>query len=130
MLLALATLFALVAALIHGYIFYLEVVAFGTDAFRKTFHTQPEHEPFLRGAFNNLGVYNLALALFTVLGVAFRLTAHSPYGQGFALGLMMCALGTMAVAGSYLFVTDADKRVPALVQLVPAVLGLIFLGFA
>lgn len=130
MLLALATLFALVAAIVHGYIFYLEVMAFGTDAFRKTFQTQPENEPFLRGVFNNLGVYNLALALFTVLGVVFRLTANSPYGQGFSLGLMMCALGTMAVAGAYLFVTAADKRVPALVQLVPAVLGLLCLAFA
>ncbi|QMT31971.1 DUF1304 domain-containing protein [Alysiella filiformis] len=130
MLLALATLFALAAAIVHGYIFYLEVVAFGTQAFRKTFHTQPEHEPFLRAPFNNLGVYNLALAVFTILGVAFRLSAHSPYGQGFALGLMMCALGTMAVAGAYLFVTAADKRVPALVQMVPAILGLICLGFA
>lgn len=130
MLLALATLFALIAAMIHGYIFYLEVLVYGSDKFRETFKTQPENHEILRPAFNNLGVYNLSLCAFTVLGVAFRLTADSPYGQGFALGLMMCALGTMAVAGSYLFLTAADKRVPALVQLVPAVLGLICLGFA
>ena len=65
--LILATLFGLLAAAIHGYIFYLEVVAFGSDAFRRVFRTQPEVEPMLRPAFNNLGIYNLGLGVMTLL---------------------------------------------------------------
>ena len=60
---ALALVFAALAALLHFYIFYLEVPAFGSAAFCRVFRIAPEKLPDVQAAFQNLGVYNLCLAL-------------------------------------------------------------------
>jgi len=40
---------------------------------------------------------------------------------------MFAGLGSMAVAGIYLFATSPDKRKPALIQCVPPILSLVLL---
>ncbi|MBD3614503.1 DUF1304 family protein [Kingella kingae] len=126
--LILATLFGLLAAAIHGYIFYLEVVAFGSDAFRRIFRTQLEVEPMLRPTFNNLGIYNLGLGVMTLLGLLGCWCATSARGEGLALGLACGGLGMMLWAGTYLWLTSPDKRKAALIQGLPTLLALLALG--
>ncbi len=53
-------------AAINFYIFYLELPAYGAGNFRRVFRIPPEQLPIVRSAFNNLAVYNLALALAAV----------------------------------------------------------------
>ena len=56
---AFALVFAALAALLHFYIFYLEVPAFGSAAFCRVFRIAPEQLSDVQAAFQNLGVYNL-----------------------------------------------------------------------
>lgn len=127
MLLILVTIFTFIAITIHAYIFYLEVIIFGSEPFRKIFKTQTEHHSIIKATFNNLGIYNLALALFALIGLVFRLSINTPYIQGLAMGLLLATLGTMVIAGVYLFATAKNKRKPALIQMMPALLALICL---
>ena len=51
--------FALLAALVHGYIFYLERLRYGSPTFCRTFGIAREDLAAARAAFYNLAVYNL-----------------------------------------------------------------------
>nr|WP_272943835.1 DUF1304 family protein [Kingella kingae] len=103
--LILATLFGLLATAIHGYIFYLEVVTFGSDAFRRVFRTQPEVEPMLRPAFNNLGIYNLGLGVMTLLGLLGCWCAYFCTRRRLGFGLGVRRFGH-DVVGRHVFVAD------------------------
>nr|WP_315043830.1 DUF1304 domain-containing protein [uncultured Moraxella sp.] len=116
-------IFATIATLIHLFIFYLEVIAFGSEKFSQTFKTKAEQHEILRPTFNNLGIYNLALAILSGVGMLFNILAKSQFWQGFSLGLLMAGLGVMAFAGLYLFATAPDKRKPAVVQCLPPLLA-------
>jgi len=65
----LALLCAALTAAIHFYIFYLELLAYGASNFRRVFQIPPEHLPIVRAPFNNLAIYNIALALAAALGI-------------------------------------------------------------
>ncbi|MDK4679204.1 DUF1304 domain-containing protein [Kingella negevensis] len=127
--LILTLILATITALTHFYIFFLEVPAFGTDKFRQVFRI-PAHELLqVKPYFNNLGVYNLALALSATLGILLHTAANTVYLYGMANGLLFTALLTATAAGSYLAATAPDKRRAALIQAGPAFLGLLFLAF-
>ena len=121
-----AVVFALMAALVHFYIFYLEVAAYGSERFCRIFGVSEQNVPVLRAAFNNLGVYNLALAVMLLLGSLLAL-ATTGAGRVFALGVLVSALFVVSVAGAYLAMSAPDQRKAALIQMLPATLGLICL---
>ena len=115
----LSILCTLVVVVIHFYIFYLEVPAYGTDKFRQVFHTLPEN------VFNNLGIYNLALAMILWLGIWVRAVS-----DGVGRGMLMSGLLVVAIAGGYLWKTAPDKRRAAYIQGVPACLALVCVLFS
>lgn len=128
---AFALVFAALAALLHFYIFYLEVPAFGSVAFCRVFRIAPEQLPDVQAAFQNLGVYNLCLALCLCAGISARLLAGgSAYALGLSHGFLCSGLGSIIVAGCFLFSTAPDKRRAAIMQASPAVLALVFLLFS
>ena len=97
---AFALVFAALAALLHFYIFYLEVPAFGSTAFCRVFRIAPEQLPDVQAAFQNLGVYNLCLALCLCAGIdACLLAGGSAYALGLSHGFLCSGLGSIIVAG-------------------------------
>ena len=125
---AFALVFAALAALLHFYIFYLEVPAFGSTAFCRVFRIAPEQLPDVQAAFQNLGVYNLCLALCLCAGIgAHLLSGGSAYALGLSHGFLCSGLGSIIVAGCFLFATAPDKRRAAIMQASPAVLALVSL---
>ena len=128
---AFALVFAALAALLHFYIFYLEVPAFGSAAFCRVFRIAPEQLPDVQAAFQNLGVYNLCLALCLCAGIGARLlSGGSAYALGLSHGFLCSGLGSIIVAGCFLFASAPDKRRAAIMQASPAVLALMFLLFS
>jgi hypothetical protein len=71
----------------------------------------------------NQGLYNLMLAWIAATGLLAFWFGSPQVG----VALMFAGLGSMAIAGVYLFLTSPDKRKPALIQLTPPLLALIFL---
>ena len=126
--LALALLCAALTAATHFYIFYLELLAYGASNFRRVFQIPPEHLPIVRAPFNNLAIYNIALA--ASLGILLHIVANSNYLYGMANGLIFAALGTATAAGAYLWYSQPSKQRPALIQAAPALLGLICLALS
>lgn len=128
----LASVFTFVAIAIHFYIFYLELPVFGSEKFQKTFKTKPEHHEVLRPAFNNLGVYNGAIGMMTLIGCIGLWVAHSLHPlfglalMGWASGMITCGLSIMLCAGAYLFFTSPDKRRAACIQALPPMLALVY----
>ena len=128
---AFALVFAALAALLHFYIFYLEVPAFGSAAFCRVFRIAPGKLPDVQAAFQNLGVYNLCLALCLCAGIgAHLLSGGSAYALGLSHGFLGSGLGSSIIAGCFLFATAPDKRRAAIMQASPAVLALMFLLFS
>ena len=121
---------ALLCAAVRFYIFYPELPAFGAGNFRRVFQIPPEHLPIVRAPFNNLAIYNIALALAAALGILLHIVANSNYLYGMANGLIFAALGTATAAGVYLWYSQPSKQRPALIQATPALLGLICLALS
>ena len=87
--------------------------------------------PDVQAAFQNLGVYNLCLALCLCAGIGARLlSGGSAYALGLSHGFLCSGLGSIIVAGCFLFATAPDKRRAAIMQASPAVLALAFLLFS
>ena len=73
MLMIIALMFISLAALLHVYIFYLEVFAWEKPAARKVFGEASVEELAITRFFAyNQGVYNLLLAIIAGIGVAMR----------------------------------------------------------
>ena len=128
---AFALVFAALATLLHFYIFYLEVPTFGSATFCRIFRIAPEKLPDVQAAFQNLGVYNLCLALCLCAGIGARsLSGGSAYALGLSHGFLCSGLGSIIVAGCFLFATAPDKRRADIMQTSTAVLALIFILFS
>lgn len=90
MLTTIALVFISLAALLHVYIFYLEIFAWDKPAARKVFGEASAEELAITRFFAyNQGVYNLLLAIIAGIGVAMRNPA-----------LMLAGAGSMIVAGA------------------------------
>ena len=115
---------ACLAAGVHGYIFYLESLAWTSARARATFGTgsREQAEPLSELAFNQ-GFYNLFLAVVTVIGVV-ATAADSP-----TVGLTMIFVGTgsMVAAGLVLLISSPAKASAALKQLTVPALAIIAL---
>jgi len=122
-----AVIFALVVALIHVYIFYLESLAWGKPRTNKLFGvTSAEAKTCQLMAFNQ-GFYNLFLALGILVGLSFRLLDREVYGAA----LMDFACLSVLGAGLVLFFSRPKLIRPAMIQALPAIgyLGFRFLGY-
>ena len=111
------TVFAFVAIAIHVYIWIIE------SFLCETFGMTEEFAESTKEMAANQGLYNLMLAWIAATGLLAFWFGSPQVG----VALLFAGLGSMAVAGAYLFLTSPDKRKPALIQLTPPLLALIFL---
>lgn len=115
---------AVLAALIHVFIFYLESIAWTGAKARATFGTSPEEAEATRSLAFNQGFYNLFLAVAVFVGLAFFIAGSPVVGAA----LVFTGAGSMVAASLVLFVSSAPNRIAALKQGVVPLLGVIALA--
>ena len=108
-----------VAALVHVYVFVLESFLWTAPRTRATFGTTPQDAVTTRPLAFNQGFYNLFLAVEIALGIVLVALGHATVGTT----LVLVGAGSMVAAGLVLLLSDRSKARPALVQLVPPLLG-------
>ena len=111
---------AVVAALIHVYIFYMESIAWTSSRVRATFGLSEAEAAATKEMAFNQGFYNLFLAIVTGIGIVVYLTGLGAIGTA----LVLTGVGSMAAAALVLFVTSPSRRGAALKQGVVPLLGL------
>jgi putative membrane protein len=114
--------FAVIAALLHVFFFYLESVTFTRPATYARFlvRSQADAELLRPMAFNQ-GFYNLFLAIGAIGGV---IAANVGYVEaGRALVLLAC--GSMMLAGVVLMASDRRFLRSGLIQAVPPAIALL-----
>lgn len=119
-----ALVLALLAGLLHVYIWWLESVSF-EKAGRKVFGVRAEDVPVVKPWAFNQGYYNLFLGILTIIGAA---RAWS----GAESGLSWVDFGLLVMLGAalVLVISDRTKARAALIQGTLPALGLIALGLA
>ncbi len=117
-----AALFALLAALIHIYIFVLESLWWTRPATRKTFGIRTvEAAETMRPMAYNQGFYNLFLALGVIGGWLLTLATNPTLSQT-GIGMALLALASMCGAALVLVLNNGKMLRAALVQgLAPAI---------
>ncbi|MFR0636788.1 DUF1304 domain-containing protein [Arthrobacter sp. LS16] len=115
---------ALVAALLHVYIFLMESLWWERPAARKVFGTSAEEARATKALAFNQGFYNLFLALAVVTGLAFQLAGQLAVGSA----LVFTGLGSMLLAALVLAISSPEKSAAALKQGTLPLLGLIALA--
>ena len=107
----LAGVLAVLAALLHVYIFVLEAFRWNEPSTRRTFGVSEADAQVLAPMAYNQGFYNLFLAIITLVGVAVLDADHT---TGVALAL--AGTGSMVCAAVVLVVHDRSMLRAALVQ--------------
>ena len=121
-LLVVGSVFVVVAALIHVYIFVLESLRWRRPATWKIFGVpNQEQADILSPMAFNQGFYNLFLAIGAALGVILL-----PVVESAGLALIFLAAGSMLAASLVLLLSDRTKLRPALIQGAAPLLGLVF----
>jgi len=108
---------ALLPALLHVYIFWIETWGFGSASSKKAFGVADDQVETVRPWAFNQGWYNLFLSLAIFVGLVF----------GGAVGgtLILYALASMIAAAVVLVLSNPSKARSAAIQGVPALLGLV-----
>ena len=121
-LLVIGSVFIVVAALIHVYIFVLESLRWRHPATWKIFGIPGQEQADILSpmAFNQ-GFYNLFLAIGAALGVILL-----PVSEPAGLALIFLAAGSMLAAALVLIINDRSKARPAVIQGAAPLLGLLF----
>jgi putative membrane protein len=114
---------ALIAALVHVYIFVIESVLFTRPKFHGTFGVAAADVPVVRPWAFNQGFYNLFLAVGSVAGVIVLHAGPEPAGR--ALVAMAC--GSMVAAAVVLLATNRRMLRAAAVQGLAPLIALVFL---
>ena len=115
----LSALFAMIAGLLHVYIFVLESVRWRhPSAWRKFGITSQEHANIISPMAFNQGFYNLFLAAGVIVGLALS-------GTLVGYGMIVLALVIMVLAAVVLVVTNRSLWIAALVQGLPPFLALV-----
>ena len=117
----LASIFIALAVLIHIYIWVLETFLWDKPKGLKTFNLDANRAALTKEMAVNQGLYNLMLAMVALVGLTLLWAGETSTGEA----LIFAGVGSMALAGIFLFVTSPDKRRPALVQLLPPLIGVI-----
>ena len=108
------SVFAVLAALIHVYIFVLESVQWSKESTRRIFGVRSaEDAELMRPLAFNQGFYNLFLALGTATGLVLILTGGLPIA-GF--GVALFTLGSMVLAAVVLIASNPKLARSALIQ--------------
>ncbi|MDN6024771.1 DUF1304 domain-containing protein [Bifidobacterium mongoliense] len=104
---------AVLAALLHIFIFYLEAFAWDSEQARHLFKTgSVEQAQLTKSNAYNQGFYNLFLAVIALAGViAWFVNAHTV-----GLSLVFSGAGSMLAAALVLFVSSAPHRSAAVKQ--------------
>ena len=108
------------AALVHGFIFYLESFAWTGPRARAVFGTTAEEAAALRLMAFNQGFYNLFLAIVTAVGIAAIILGCNAVG----LALIFAGIGSMAAAALVLLLSSPEKARAAITQGILPVLGI------
>lgn len=120
-----ALMFIALAALLHVFIFYLEVFAWDGPQARSVFGAASAQElETTRFMAYNQGVYNLMLAVVAALGIVFWLVGKHEAGAA----LMFAGAGSMIVAALALALKSPSHRSAAAKQAAFAVIGVVLLG--
>lgn len=117
-----AVVLAVLAALLHVYIFVLESFRWNEPSTRKTFGVSEADAPVLAAMAYNQGFYNLFLAIVTLVGVALLGSEHD---AGSALAL--AGTGSMLAAALVLITHDRTMARAALTQGTLPALAVVFL---
>ncbi|GAA2529030.1 DUF1304 domain-containing protein [Rarobacter incanus] len=112
---------ALIAALVHVYIFYMESIAWTSQKTRATFGMSEQEAIDTKEMAYNQGFYNLFLALAVVVGGVIAFTGSAAVGAA----LVLAGAGSMAAAATVLYLSSPSKRGAALKQGVIPALGVI-----
>ena len=104
--------FAILAALLHVYIFVMESLTWTSPRTRATFGTTPETAETTKELAFNQGFYNLFLAVVTAVGVIGAFTGHRAVG----VALVFAGVGSMLAAAVVLLSSSPDKARAAVTQ--------------
>ena len=104
--------FAVLAALLHVYIFVMESLTWTSPRTRATFGTTEEEAQTTKLLAFNQGFYNLFLAIVTVVGVGALFTGSQAAGAA----LVFAGVGSMLAAAVVLITSAPDKARAAVVQ--------------
>ncbi|MCV7399216.1 DUF1304 domain-containing protein [Mycobacterium fragae] len=105
-------IFAVLAALLHVYIFTMESLTWSSPRTRATFGTTPEEAETTKLLAFNQGFYNLFLAIITAIGVIAVALGHN----GIGAALVFAGVGSMASAAVVLLASSPDKARAAITQ--------------
>lgn len=103
---------AVLAAVLHGYIFVMESLTWTSPRTRAVFGTTAEEAETTRMLAFNQGFYNLFLGIVTVIGVLFAVTGEA----GVGLALVFAGVGSMLAAAVVLLASSPDKARAAVTQ--------------
>jgi putative membrane protein len=104
--------FAVLAALLHVYIFVMESLTWTSARTRATFGTTPETAETTKELAFNQGFYNLFLAIVSAIGVAAVLMGARAVG----VALVFAGVGSMLAAALVLLLSSPDKARAAITQ--------------
>jgi putative membrane protein len=111
------------AALVHVYVFVLESLLWTGPRAARIFGLDAATARTTAPLAFNQGFYNLFLALEIAAGTVVIATGHRAVGAT----LVLVGALSMVAAGAVLLASDRSKVRPALVQLVPALIGSLLL---
>ena len=114
---------ALIAALIHVYIFVLESVLFARPSARATFGVTEAELPAVRPWAFNQGFYNLFLAIIAAVGLILLHASQAAAGRA----LVAAACGSMVAAALVLLATNRRMLRAATVQGLAPLVALVLL---
>ena len=112
-----------IAALVHVYVFVLESLLWTTPRARTIFGLDEQTARTTAPMAFNQGFYNLFLAVEIVAGIVLHAVGHHTVG---AVLVLVGAL-SMVGAGIVLLASDRSKVRPALIQILPALIGSLLL---
>ncbi|MFL6082559.1 MAG: DUF1304 domain-containing protein [Mycobacterium sp.] len=104
--------FAILAALLHVYIFVMESLTWTSARTRATFGITEEQAAATKELAFNQGFYNLFLAIVTVVGVLGAFTGSRAVG----VALVFAGAGSMLAAAVVLLTSSPDKARAAVTQ--------------
>ena len=115
--------FAVLAALLHIYIFTMESLTWTSPRTRATFGTTPAEAETTKLLAFNQGFYNLFLAIVTGVGIVAVALGHKAIG----VALVFAGVGSMAAAAVVLVASSVDKARAALTQGIFPVIAVVLL---